>query len=102
VAGIDEVKEELAEIVEFLGEPDRFRRLGATIPKGVLLTGLRQARQRRGCAQGRSRHLPEAEQLSHDSVDRAQHLRRWPAIDGSQAGEWVAIPIGAPISSRQA
>ncbi|MFL5864051.1 MAG: ATP-dependent zinc metalloprotease FtsH [Solirubrobacteraceae bacterium] len=40
VAGIDEVKEELAEIVEFLREPDRFRRLGATIPKGVLLTGL--------------------------------------------------------------
>ena len=40
VAGIDEVKEELAEIVEFLREPERFRRLGATIPKGVLLTGL--------------------------------------------------------------
>jgi cell division protease FtsH len=40
VAGIDEVKEELAEIVEFLRAPDRFRRLGATIPKGVLLTGL--------------------------------------------------------------
>jgi cell division protease FtsH len=40
VAGIDEVKEELAEIVEFLREPDRFQRLGATIPKGVLLTGL--------------------------------------------------------------
>jgi cell division protease FtsH len=40
VAGIDEVKEELAEIVEFLREPDRFKKLGATIPKGVLLTGL--------------------------------------------------------------
>jgi len=40
VAGIDEVKEELAEIVEFLRAPDRFRALGATIPKGVLLTGL--------------------------------------------------------------
>jgi cell division protease FtsH len=40
VAGIDEVKEELAEIVEFLRAPERFRRLGATIPKGVLLTGL--------------------------------------------------------------
>ena len=40
VAGIDEVKEELAEIVEFLREPERYRRLGATIPKGVLLTGL--------------------------------------------------------------
>ena len=40
VAGIDEVKEELAEIVEFLRSPERFQRLGATIPKGVLLTGL--------------------------------------------------------------
>ena len=40
VAGIDEVKEELAEIVEFLRQPERFQRLGATIPKGVLLTGL--------------------------------------------------------------
>lgn len=40
VAGIDEVKHELAEIVEFLRQPDRYRSLGATIPKGVLLTGL--------------------------------------------------------------
>ncbi|MEO6859513.1 MAG: ATP-dependent zinc metalloprotease FtsH [Solirubrobacteraceae bacterium] len=40
VAGIDEVKEELAEIVEFLRAPEPFRRLGAMIPKGVLLTGL--------------------------------------------------------------
>jgi len=39
VAGIDEVKGELAELVEFLREPDRFRALGATIPKGVLLSG---------------------------------------------------------------
>ncbi|MGH2856061.1 MAG: ATP-dependent zinc metalloprotease FtsH [Solirubrobacteraceae bacterium] len=40
VAGIDEVKAELAEIVQFLRTPDRFLALGATIPKGVLLTGL--------------------------------------------------------------
>jgi cell division protease FtsH len=40
VAGIEEVKEELAEIVEFLRTPERFQSLGATIPKGVLLTGL--------------------------------------------------------------
>ncbi|MEX1009291.1 MAG: ATP-dependent zinc metalloprotease FtsH [Acidimicrobiia bacterium] len=39
VAGIDEVKAEVMEIVEFLRDPDRFRRLGAQIPRGVLLTG---------------------------------------------------------------
>lgn len=39
VAGADEEKEELCEIVEFLKAPDKFRRLGARIPKGVLLVG---------------------------------------------------------------
>ncbi len=39
VAGADEEKEELVEIVEFLKEPDKFTKLGAKIPKGVLLEG---------------------------------------------------------------
>jgi cell division protease FtsH len=39
VAGIDEAKEELMEIVEFLRNPDRYRRLGGKIPKGVLIVG---------------------------------------------------------------
>jgi cell division protease FtsH len=39
VAGIDEAQEELAEIVGFLRDPDRYRRLGAAIPRGVLLSG---------------------------------------------------------------
>lgn len=39
VAGADEEKAELAEIVDFLKTPDKFRRLGARIPKGVLLVG---------------------------------------------------------------
>ena len=39
VAGADEDKEELSEIVEFLRDPDRFKQLGAKIPKGVLLVG---------------------------------------------------------------
>jgi cell division protease FtsH len=39
VAGIDEAKDELAQIVDFLRDPGRYRRLGARIPRGVLLTG---------------------------------------------------------------
>jgi len=39
VAGIDEVKEEVQEIVEFLKNPQRYQQLGARIPKGVLLVG---------------------------------------------------------------
>jgi cell division protease FtsH len=39
VAGIDEVEDELKEIVDFLKNPDRYRRLGAAFPKGVLLSG---------------------------------------------------------------
>ena len=40
VAGIDEATEELAEIVGFLKQPERYQRLGGMIPRGVLLTGL--------------------------------------------------------------
>ncbi len=40
VAGIDKATEELTEVVDFIKHPDRYRRLGGMIPKGVLLSGL--------------------------------------------------------------
>ena len=39
VAGIEEAKEELTEVVDFLRDPEKYRRLGARIPHGVLLSG---------------------------------------------------------------
>jgi cell division protease FtsH len=39
VAGVEEAKAELQEVVEFLKTPEKFRRLGGKIPKGILLIG---------------------------------------------------------------
>ena len=39
VAGVDEAKEELVEVVDFLKEPKKYTEIGGKIPKGVLLVG---------------------------------------------------------------
>ncbi len=39
VAGVDEAKEEVSELVDFLREPEKFQKLGGRVPRGVLLTG---------------------------------------------------------------
>jgi cell division protease FtsH len=39
IAGVEETKEELREVVEFLSDPKRFKKLGAKVPKGILLHG---------------------------------------------------------------
>ena len=39
IAGVDETKEELREVVDFLSDPKQFKRLGAKVPKGILLHG---------------------------------------------------------------
>ena len=39
VAGVDEAKADVQELVEFLREPDKFQRLGGRIPRGVLMVG---------------------------------------------------------------
>jgi cell division protease FtsH len=39
IAGIEDAEEELVEVVEFLRDPERYRRLGAVVPRGVLLSG---------------------------------------------------------------
>ena len=55
VAGVEEAKEELQEIIEFLREPQKFQKLGGRIPKGVLLIGVARNGQDAAGARHRGR-----------------------------------------------
>jgi ATP-dependent Zn protease len=49
VAGCDEAKQEIMEFVDFLKRPEKYRELGATIPKGALLVGPPGTGEAKGC-----------------------------------------------------
>ena len=79
VAGVEEAKEELQEIIEFLKEPQKFQKLGGKIPKGVLLMGPREPARpcsrarspaRRTCRSSRS-PAPTSSRCSSASAPRA-------------------------------
>ena len=76
VAGIDEVEAEINEVVDFLREPDKYRRLGARAPKGVLLD--RPARYRQDAAGSRDRRRGERAVLQRQrlGVHRDDRRRR--------------------------
>ncbi len=63
VAGVDEAKLDLQEIVEFLRDPAKFQRLGGRIPRGLLLVG--PARHRQDAAGARHRRRSERAVLHH-------------------------------------
>ena len=94
VAGIDEAKEELQEIVDFLRDPNKFSRLGGQIPKGALLIGP-PGTGKKPCWHGLSR----AKQVCRFSPFQA--LTSWKCLSA-----WVpvasAICLNRPRKTRPA
>ncbi len=85
VAGVDEAKEDLQEIVEFLRDPQKFQKLGGRIPRGALLVGppgtgktLLRARHRRRSQRALLHHLGlglRRDVRGRGRVPRARHVR---------------------------
>ena len=74
VAGVEEAKEELQEIIEFLREPQKFQKLGGRIPKGVLLIGPPGHRQ--DAAGARHRRRSQRAVLLHLRFGLRRDVRR--------------------------
>ena len=76
VAGIDEVEAEINEVVDFLKNPDKYRRLGARAPKGVLLAGAARHGQDAARARHRRRGQGAVLQRQRLGVHRDDRRRR--------------------------
>ncbi len=85
IAGIDEARAELMEIVDFLKNPERYRRLGGKIPKGVLLVG----------ASGTGKT-----QLAQAAPRRARRLRHPGRGDHPRGHQPAGDPRSRPAASR--
>ena len=93
VAGLEEAKVEVMEIVDFLRKPEKYRDLGAKIPKGDFGFGLRGDVRRRGCfARARSVRAGQAEGALHrlhrrDRRDRSRPRQECRIFGQRRAGE---------------
>jgi hypothetical protein len=105
VAGVDEAKEELQEIIEFLKEPQKFQKLGGRIPKGVPADG--PSRNRQDVARARGRRRGERAVLLHQrartsSKCSSASVRRGCATSSSRVRKTRRASCSSTRSTRSA